>query len=299
MTPILCLLLLLAAGCPGKKENTSAVPVPKAQITQFQAVSLAGMTAQQQSDFVKLVNDEICPCSSCTESFAACLPNCKPAVLLAQWVIDRLKEGIPMEIMAPSLSQEINSGFSSNPQIIDWAGYSFKGPENAPFTVIEFADFECAHCKITAKSIDEFLKKYPTDIRLVYKHFPLESHKMAKNASIAAEAAGMQGKFWPMHKALFESEKLLDQSQINALAKRSGLNMSKFKKDLINPAVIDKVENSLKEGLLIGIGGTPALYFNGRPYYLSTDLNGLELRLAMEKARVQSTCGILKHSEHP
>lgn len=291
MIRILCLLLILAAGCPSKKESTSAVSVPKAQITQFQAVSLAGLTAQQQSDFVKLANDEICPCSSCTESFAACLPNCKPAVLLAQWVIDRLKEGIPMEIMAPSLSQEINSGFSSNPQIIDLAGYSSKGPANAPFTVIEFADFECAHCKITAKSIDQFLKKYPTDIRLVYKHFPLEAHKMAKNASIAAEAAGMQGKFWPMHKALFESEQTsLSDKQISAL----GINLARFKKDLSNPAVIDKVENSLKEGLLIGIGGTPALYFNGRPYYLSTDLNGLELRLAMEKARAQSTCGTMK-----
>ncbi|MEI6804912.1 MAG: thioredoxin domain-containing protein [Myxococcaceae bacterium] len=292
MTRALCLILVLAIGCSSKKEIPAATPAPapKALITQFQSVSLSGLTAQQQSGFVKLLNDEICPCSSCSESFAACLPKCKPAVLLAQWVIDRLKEGVPMEMMAQALSQEINSGFSANPQIIDIGDYSSKGSPKASMTLVEFADFECAHCKITAKSIDEFLKKHPQDIKIVYKHFPLEGHQFAKNASLAAEAAGLQGKFWPMHKMLFESEKPLDETQIQALAKKVGLNLGQFKKDLSSTVVLNKVENSLAEGQLLGISGTPALFFNGRPYYLSTDMKGLELRLAMEKARTGSDC---------
>lgn len=289
MIRFLCFLLFLA-GCQAKKEAPPAPAAPKQQITQFKTVSLASLNAGQQSSFVKLVNDEICPCSSCSESFAACLPNCKPAALLAQWVIDRLKEGVPMELMATALSQEINSGFGSAPQMIDLDGYSSKGPSHAPLTLVEFADFECAHCKVTAKSIDMFLKKHPKEIRLVYKHFPLEAHKMARNASLAAEAAALQGKFWPMHKALFESQQLLDEAQIEVLAKNSGLNMPRFRKDLSNSNVINKVENSLREGQMIGIQGTPALYFNGRPYFLSTDIMGLELRLAMEKARAETNC---------
>jgi protein-disulfide isomerase len=290
MIRFLCFLLILA-GCQAKKEEVNApIVTSKPQITQFQTVSLSGLNAQQQSSFIKLVNDEICPCSSCAESFAACLPKCKPAALLAQWVIDRLKEGVPMEMMAPALSQEINAGFSAGPQVIDLGSYSSKGPANAPFTVVEFADFECAHCKVTAKSVDEFLKMHPKEVRLVYKHFPLEAHKMAKNASIATEAAGLQGKFWPMHKALFESQKLLDEAEIMALAKKVGLNMPRFKQDLSNSKAIGKVEDSLREGQLLGIQGTPALYFNGRPYFLSTDIMGLELRLAMEKARIETSC---------
>ncbi len=288
MMRVLGLGLVLIFGCSSKKEAPAST-TPKPQITHFQAVSVAGLTAEQQSGFVKLVNDEICPCN-CPQSFAACLDTCKPATLLARWIIERLKEGVPMELMAPALSQEINSGFSSNPQIIDLEGFSSKGSVKAPFTVIEFADFECAHCKTTAQSLDAFLKKYPKEIRLVYKHFPLEAHPFAKGAGLAAEAAGMQGKFWPMHQALFESNTPLDGPQIMALAQKIGLNPARFKQDLSNSKVIARVEHSLREGQLLGITGTPALFFNGRPYYLSTDIKGLELRLAMEKARAQATC---------
>ena len=290
MSRLLCLVLLLV-GC--SKSKTEPTPVSKAQITQFQAVTITGLTAQQQAGFVKLTNDEICPCSSCNQSFAACLQDqktCKPAVLLAQWIIDRLKENVPLEMMASALSQEINSGFSSRPQIIDLEGYNSKGLTSAPFTLVEFADFECLHCKQTAKSIDEFLKKHPKEVRLVYKHFPLEGHKMAKEASIAAEAAALQDKFWPMHKALFETEQPLSTGQIEVLAKKIQLDLPRFKRDLGNSSVVDKVGNSLQEGQLLGISGTPALFFNGRPYYLSTDMLGLELRLAMEQARSESTC---------
>ena len=289
MSRLICLILLLL-GCSNKSADNSAPVVSKAQITQFSAVSLASLTADQQSAFVKLANDEICPCSDRHQSFAACLQDantCKPAILLAQWVIDRLKTGTPMELMNTALSQEINSGFSSSPQIIDLEGYYTKGLAKAAFTLVEFADFECIHCRQTAKSIDEFLKKHP-EVRLVYKHFPLEGHQMAKTAALAAEAAGLQGKFWPMHKALFESKQALSAEQIETLAKKSGVDLVKFKRDMGSQKVLDKIENSQREGQLLGIQGTPALFFNGRPYHLSTDLLGLELRLAMEKARSEN-----------
>ncbi|MES2504737.1 MAG: thioredoxin domain-containing protein [Myxococcota bacterium] len=294
MTRLFCLILLFTVGCSkscAPKESTAPLATSKPQVTEFNAVSLEGLNAQQQTQFIKLVNDEICPCN-CPMSFAACIQDedtCKPAVILAQWIIERLKEQVPMEMMAPALSQEINSGFSANPQIIDIADYSVKGAANAPFTLIEFADFECVHCKQTAQFIEQFIAKHP-EVRFIYKHFPSSVHPQAKQASIAAEAAGEQGKFWEMHHALFGSIRPLTDHQIESLAKKWKLNMPRFKADMNKSSVQERVESSIKEAAQLGIAGTPALFFNGRPYHLSSDLLGLELRLAMEKARSQQTC---------
>ena len=74
------------------------------------------------------------------------------------------------------------------------------------------------------------------------------------------------------------------------ITQKIGIPVSQFRKDLDNPQVKERVENSVKEANLLGIQGTPALFFNGRPYFLSTDGLGLELRLAMEKHRSQATC---------
>lgn len=282
---LLCLCLLLTSCFKPEPAQEQ-----KNQLTQFPGLSIRHLTAEQQSGFIKLLNDEICPCTSCQQSFAACLPKCKSAFLLAQWIIKRIEGDIPLEFMVSNISQEVNSGFSSSPQIIDLKDYNSKGSASAKLTIVEFADFECGHCKQTAKSMEELLKKHP-EVRLVYKHLPLETHKNAKNASIAAEAAAMQNKFWPMHKALFESEQPLSSAQIEALASKiKGLDIARFRADLNNPKVLEKVENSQREAQLLGISGTPALFFNGRPFHLSTDLLGLELRLAMEEARSEPSC---------
>ncbi len=287
---LVCLLIL--AGCSkncAKKEEPLASE--RTLVTQFAGVSTEGLNSEQRMKFVQLLNDEICPCA-CPMTFAQCLQKedtCKPAVLLANWVIERLKEEVPMEMMAPALSKEINSGFSASPQIIDLAGYASKGKSSAPFTLVEFADFECVHCKQTAQFVEQFISAHP-EVRFVYKHFPLPGHPQGKSAAMAAEAAAEQGKFWDMHHALFGSIRPLTDNQIDTLAKKFKLNMPKFKADLAKPEVAERVENSLKEGQLLGIAGTPAMYFNGRPYFLSTDRLGLELRLAMEKARSEATC---------
>ena len=81
MNRILCILLILLGGC--KKTEDILETAPKPQITQFQTISMAGLTAQQQSGFIKLVNDEICPCN-CPQSFAACLETFESAALIVQ-----------------------------------------------------------------------------------------------------------------------------------------------------------------------------------------------------------------------
>src|SRR5262245_38577266 len=81
-----------------------------------------------------------------------------------------------------------------------------KGPADARVTIIEFSDFQCPYCeKVARESLRDVFAKYPVDVRLVYRHLPLESiHGFARGAAEASVCADQQGKFWPFHDRLFE-----------------------------------------------------------------------------------------------
>jgi protein-disulfide isomerase len=113
---------------------------------------------------------------------------------------------------------------------------------------------------------------------------------MAKKAAIAAEAAGRQGKFWPMHDALFATQDILSDDLIMGHAKALGLDVARFTKDLADPALAKRVEDSRTEGMTFGIDATPAFFVDGRPYFLHRSVDGFELRLRMDAARASSSC---------
>src|SRR5690606_40079899 len=85
-------------------------------------------------------------------------------------------------------------------------GYNTKGPSDAQVTLVEFADFQCPGCKATTGVLKAISQKYPTQVRIVYRHFPLPQHPLAQPAAAAAEAAGAQGKFWEMHDLIFANQ---------------------------------------------------------------------------------------------
>jgi protein-disulfide isomerase len=108
------------------------------------------------------------------------------------------------------------------------------------------------------------LEKYPNDVKLVIKHFPLNIHEYAKKAAVAALAAGKQGKFWEMHEKLFADQQALGDAKVEAIAKDLGLNMDQFNADLKDPAVSALIERDLSDGTKAAIPGTPAIFVNGR-----------------------------------
>jgi protein-disulfide isomerase len=108
------------------------------------------------------------------------------------------------------------------------------------------------------------LEKYPTDIKLVIKHFPLEMHHYARKAAIAALAAGKQGKFWEAHERLFASQNDLSDTKVEAIAKEIGLDMEQFNKDLKDPDIASLIDRDLNDGRKASIPGTPAVYINGK-----------------------------------
>jgi protein-disulfide isomerase len=112
--------------------------------------------------------------------------------------------------------------------------------------------------------LEQVLKQYPKEVKVVFKNFPLRSHDLAKPAAIAAWAAGQQGKFWEMHDLIFANYNKLSEAKLTEFAQQIGLNMEQFNKDLLNPAAEKRIQADLENGIEAGVRGTPTLFVNGR-----------------------------------
>ena len=108
------------------------------------------------------------------------------------------------------------------------------------------------------------LEKYPNDLKLVIKHFPLPSHKIARPAAIAALAAHKQGKFWEFHAKLFQNYRALSEQKIEEIAIELELDMEKFAADRKSPEISALIERDIKNGTAIGVRGTPTIFLNGK-----------------------------------
>lgn len=141
------------------------------------------------------------------------------------------------------------------------------GPEKATVTLEEFGDFQCPPCAKLSEPINQIQKKY--NIRVIYRNYPLPMHAHAKEAAYAAEAAGRQGKFWEMHDLLFKEQAVWSHSNdvkalFSAYAGMLQLDLSRFKADVDNPEVVQKVESDQKRGTAIGVQTTPTLFVNNQ-----------------------------------
>lgn len=113
-------------------------------------------------------------------------------------------------------------------------------------------------------TIKQILEKYPDDVRLVYKHFPLPIHANSRKAAEAAECAADQGNFWEYHDKLFENQETLYVPMLKDYAKQTGLNTTQFNACLDSGAMSNRVEQDKKEGESLGVRGTPTFFVNGK-----------------------------------
>src|SRR5690606_14908791 len=88
------------------------------------------------------------------------------------------------------------------------------GPSSAPVTIVEFSDFQCPFCSRAQPTLLELQKRYPSDVRIVFRHLPLDFHNQAFDAAVAAEAAHEQGRFDTYHRLLFENQKALSRKDL-------------------------------------------------------------------------------------
>ena len=138
------------------------------------------------------------------------------------------------------------------------------GPVDARVTLTMFTDYQCPYCAKEFPVVEELLKKYPNDLNLVIKHFPLGMHKFAQQAAIAALAADKQGKYADLSSAMFKNFRALNEELLQKLAKEVGLDMGKFEQDRKDIAFTKQLNDDRQLGKVAGVRGVPSLFINGR-----------------------------------
>lgn len=142
-----------------------------------------------------------------------------------------------------------------------------QGNKNAGLEIVEFGDYQCPHCGAAHPVIKEIMKEFGSEIKFVFRNFPLsEIHPMARPAALAAEAAALQGKFWEMHDAIFEHQQYLEDRFWLKQATHLKLNTDQFLKDMQQEALAAKVDNDFESGMRSGVNGTPTFFVNGKKF---------------------------------
>lgn len=150
------------------------------------------------------------------------------------------------------------------------------GPEHAPVTVLEYADFECPTCKQAAPSLKLLLKHFPEQVRIVFRHFPMEEvHPHALAAAEAAEVAGGQGRFWEMHDLLFANQLHLKAPQLRSYAEQLQLDMARYAAEMDDEIYRQRIREHIETGRRSGVRGTPGIFLNGVIHDVSTGLQSL------------------------
>ena len=142
-----------------------------------------------------------------------------------------------------------------------------QGNTSAPLTLVEYGDYQCSYCGEAYSLVKEAQEALGDKLQFVFRNFPLsEAHPHANAAAQASEAAGKQGKFWPMHDLLYENQNALTNEDLMDYARKAGLEPEQFRKDFESDTVFQKVESDFESGVRSGVNGTPSFFVNGEKY---------------------------------
>lgn len=155
------------------------------------------------------------------------------------------------------LSQELQAALVAGP------APAF-GPETAPVKVVEFSDFECPFCARAAATVHAIRARYDSEVRFVFRQFPLAMHPRARPAALASLAAHAQGKFWAYHDELFANQAGLDGDSLEKYAVKVGLDLAAFRSALEEPVLMAQLDADLALGEQVRVEGTPTLFINGK-----------------------------------
>jgi protein-disulfide isomerase len=145
-----------------------------------------------------------------------------------------------------------------------------RGNPDAPVTLEEYGDFQCPPCGMFSVFLGQLEKEYDSRLRVIFRNFPLKAHEHAREAALAAEAAGMQGRFWEMHDVLYREQETWSKApnareMFESYAGTIGLDLNKFKKDMDSEQARARVEADRQRGDSLGIQTTPTMFINNQP----------------------------------
>jgi protein-disulfide isomerase len=139
-----------------------------------------------------------------------------------------------------------------------------RGGDKPKVTIVEWSDFQCPFCSRVEPTIDQILKTYGKDVKVVWKNNPLPFHQNAMPAAQLAMYAHEKGKFWEAHHKLFQNQQQLDRASLEKYAGELGLDVEGFKKALEENKYVDQIKKEQRDAALVGARGTPAFFINGR-----------------------------------
>jgi Na+:H+ antiporter, NhaA family len=138
------------------------------------------------------------------------------------------------------------------------------GSPSALHTLVEYGDYTSVHCRNVAGVVNELVREFQGDLCFVFRNFPQPTrHALSRRAADAAEAAGLQGKFWLMHDRLFAHQDVLSEKLIREIAGGLPVEMEDFERDLSTGAAARRVEEDLESAEEAGVGDTPTFFVNG------------------------------------
>ena len=163
-----------------------------------------------------------------------------------------------------------------------------RGNPDAPVTLEEYGDFQCPPCSMFAAFLGQLENEYDSRLRVVFRNFPLAMHEHAREAALAAEAAGLQGRFWQMHDVLYREQTVWSKAPntrelFESYAGTIGLNLDQFRKDMDSEKAKERVDSDHARGDSLGIKVTPTLFINDQPVE-PQDKNPAGVRAAINAA---------------
>jgi protein-disulfide isomerase len=157
------------------------------------------------------------------------------------------------------------------------------GPATAPVSLVEYGDFECPSCLQAHAALKVMLPHFGDRLCFAFRHYPLrEVHPHAELAAEAAEAAGAQGKFWPMYDLLFDNQQHLKEKHLLDYATRTGVDLARWQNEMKDHVYLQRVQEHLQSGKVLGVRGTPAFYVNG--VFVDVSFGLQHLHQAIDKA---------------
>jgi len=160
-----------------------------------------------------------------------------------------------------------------------------RGPHDAPVTLVEYGDFQCPHCRRAAPIVEELAQRFPDQLRIVFRHFPLsEVHPLARAAAEASEAAAAQGRFWEMERLLFQRQPEFERQHLLEYASELGLDVKRVARELDDERYAGRIDADVLSGVRSGVNGTPTFFLNRRRFDEPWDLEHLERAIALAAA---------------
>jgi protein-disulfide isomerase len=152
-----------------------------------------------------------------------------------------------------------------------------RGDPQAAAVLVEYGDFECPYCRQAEGVVRDLSATFGGSLCLVFRHFPLgQIHPHALKAAEAAEAAGVQGRFWEMHDLLYQNQDSLDTPSLDSYADAIGLAMTRFRREMLAGTHAERVRQHFMSGVRSGVNGTPTFFINGKRHDGAWDLESLK-----------------------